>query len=518
MGASPLDLQKRAAALPWKAVYFIVGLVAFALYIPSLGGAPVWDDPQLISGEGIGRGTIVGAITQPMMHGYFRPLANLLILAENSVFHGSSFYYHLVNVAIHVCTCLLLVGLLRTCFASRRISLVAGLAMAVHPVMPSALCWVSGVTNALASCLAAGFTWTLILSYVQPQRARFWALTSAAVFALCLFTKEQAVALILLVPLAERAFAGPGARPAKLWTRLAPFAVATILFLVAWKIYFPGYPPMDRTLVERIQMIGQSVCYFALVLLFPSEKWLQTYSLGSFSADAWTWTILGYVLLAAYGWGWLRVWRSAPTLAWFGAFLFLAVITVVNIAPPPSFELASYRAVLAILPLAAVIGILVGRAKHRWVQAAAVLVGCWWAILTSLAIPAWADEQSLYSSMVSADPSFLMGRRNLAYVLLRSPSGDPAANAREAAKQLEAALDQVYGSQAWREENLAVSLPESDRSVAHRLGLSKGPSDPYSWLAGLYGQLARARWQAGDTDGAHVAASVAARLQAKAAY
>ncbi len=505
MGAiSTKPILRSPASLPWKALYAIVGLVAFVIYIGALWGAPVWDDWDLISGAGVGGGTVVGALTKPMMYGYFRPLANLWILGENTLFHGNTFYYHLLNVAILACTCILLMGLLRTCYGSKRIAFAGGLAMAIHPAMVSALGWVSGVTNALAVCAVAGSAWTLVLSYKDAERATRWTIISAVLFALSLFAKEQAISFVLIFPLAARVFTQKPEPASTFWKRQAPFVIATLLFLIAWKTYFPGYPSLDRTIAERIQMIGQSTCYYTLLLVAPTGKLLQTYTLGPFSSAAWTWAILGYILLLSYIWAWFRIQRVDPILGWFGAFLFLAFVTMINIAPPPSFELAPYRAPLAVLPFAAIVGILVGRAKHIWVIAMAAALGCWWVAMVYVTIPTWSDDQSLYTAIVDADPHFLRARINLAATLIKSNSGDAVSEGQEAVRQLEIVLTEIYGSDAWRDPSSAVRLL-SDPDVTQRLARNKGPADPNSWMAGVFVRLAEARSKMGDAQGARVA-------------
>src|SRR6185369_10407626 len=81
----------------WRFAFWAVLLLSFVLYIPSLGNLPVWDDIQILNGEGIGGNTIAGAIAKPFLGGYFRPLVAIVLQAENAIFQGNTFLYHLVN-------------------------------------------------------------------------------------------------------------------------------------------------------------------------------------------------------------------------------------------------------------------------------------------------------------------------------------------------------------------------------------------------------------------------------------
>jgi hypothetical protein len=509
----------RPIFLSWRFAFWGVILAAFALYIPSLGGAPVWDDVQILSGQGIGGGTVSGAITQPFLHGYFRPLVSLTLLAENTLFQGATFYYHLVNVLLHAATCAVLMGLLLASFRSRRVAILGGFLFAVHPLLVSTIAWIGGITDCLGTFLISLFAYALVLGVQDVAGKRnLWLALSTLAFFVALFCKEQTIALILLIPLAQVAFAdkGSSSRVVNSVKLTLPYVAAAIVFLALWKVYFPGYPDVQRTLAERVQMIGQSLSYYTLALIFPSTKWLQTYTLGAFQQSAWTWTVLGFALLAAFLWSWSKVQRSDPKLAWFGALLLLSILPAANIIPPPSLQVAPYRAGLAVLGLAAVIAVLAGRpSRHRSTPILVGLYACWWVVLACVSMPQWSDERTLFSSMVQADPTFLNARRNLAYATIKAP-GDPQENARAAVEEVETVLDQVYGSRVWEAPAAAASAAQTDPEVKRRVLLNKGPSEANVWLSGVFTQLAKARLQAGDLKGANSALEAAAAVQSGA--
>lgn len=514
-----MDAQETAAKsaqplfTPWRLAFWAVLLVGFALYIPSLSGKPVWDDTQILSGEGIGGGTIAGAISQPFLHGYFRPLVSLTLLGEKGLFQDATFGFHLVNVLLHTATCAILMALLMACFKTRRIALIGGLIFAIHPLLVSTIGWIGGITDCLGSFLIALFAWTLIRG-IQSQKSGLWIALSAAFFLLALFCKEQTIALILLVPLAQKAFSQSDEKliAANYLKLLLPYALGAAFFLILWRIYFPGYPDIDRTLAERVQMVGQSLSYYALALLFPTSRWLQTYTLGSFAQSAWTWTVLGFALVVAFVWAWLKVFRHDPKLAWFGALLLLSIVPVANIVPPPSLVVAPYRAGLAVLGLAAVMGALIGRARHLWLLVPFAAYMVWYALLAGRAIPQWSDQRTLFTAMTQADPTFLNAKRNLAYTLMSAP-GDQAANAEQAVVQVEAVLNQVYGSNAWQDPDRAVAMAMQDPSTKRQILLGKGPMDGNEWLASVFTQLAQARHRTGDGKGTKSALDTVLKLR-----
>jgi len=482
----------------WRFAFWAVLLLSFALYISTLSGRPVWDDNQILSGEGIGGGTISGAISQPFLHGYFRPLVALFLLFENTLFHGSTFYYHLVNVLLHVAGCAVLIGLLLECFRSRKIALLGGFFFAIHPVLVSTISWIGGITDCLGTLLVLLFAYTLVLSLRETPKKLLWSALSAVFFLLALFCKEQTIALILLVPLAALAFDSQK----KSLPLIVPYAAGAIFFLILWKIYFPGYPDITWGLTQRVQVIGQTLAYYVLILFFPTGKWLQTYTLGSFASSIWVWTFLGFLFVAAFVFAWFRILRADKGLAWFGAFLLLALLPVANIIPPPSLVVAPYRAGLAVVGLAALFAIvLIKYVPKNIALGVGAVFSIWWLAMASTAIAPWLDQTSLFTTIVQEDPTFLQARENLAITLMSSSQDQPP-NPKEAATVLEGLLDQVFGSSAWRAPDGGASIFQTDQKVQAQVILNKGPMSGENWLSDVFNKLGEARARSGDIRGA----------------
>lgn len=187
--------------------YTIICVIGALLYAKSLFfGFTYLDDNVLILNnlpflENIWN--MFGAFTHDvffMMHGttaYFRPLLTLSFMPEAIVGGAIPFFYHLVNVGIHLlASCLVYVLFIKLRF-SKRVSLFAALIFVVHPVLSQAVAWIPGRNDSLlAVFVLASFIYFLdFINGGKKQKPLLWSLIF---FALALFTKETAIALPML--------------------------------------------------------------------------------------------------------------------------------------------------------------------------------------------------------------------------------------------------------------------------------------------------------------------------------
>ena len=190
------------------AVYAIL-LLSAAVYLPSIDGLALWDDRSLIGAYR----TLRQCIDTPFLQHYFRPLVSITFFLEWRSWGRDASYCHLDNILIHTATTGALIGMLRTLFPNRSsgvppqglpntaIALLGGLLFAVQPAQISTVAWIGGRTDSLCTLFLTLFLWTLVLS-TKAGGARGWSWTalSAILFGLSLLTKEQALAVLPLVP------------------------------------------------------------------------------------------------------------------------------------------------------------------------------------------------------------------------------------------------------------------------------------------------------------------------------
>ncbi len=172
----------------------LVALASVAAYLPSFGGAFQFDDYNVI-------------VHYPTVHSWdllferagagVRALLKASYTLNWTLGGGSTFGFHLVNVALHALNAVLLFFIGRKVFPDHaNASLAAALLFALHPAQTEAVTYISGRSVSLMAAFYLGS----ILLYLR--RSHF----SVVLFILALAIKETAVTLpvaLLLIELAR---------------------------------------------------------------------------------------------------------------------------------------------------------------------------------------------------------------------------------------------------------------------------------------------------------------------------
>lgn len=472
----------------WRLGFLGILVVSILAYVPSLMGLKIWDDDRLLDGSGIGGGTsVVSALTHPFLGAYFRPLVSLSFYFENKWWTGTPFYYHQTNILLHMLACAALMGFVLTAFGSRRLALLSGLIFAIQPAQVGAVAWIGGRTDSLCALLVTLFAYTLLLGVrsMGAKRAA-WIAVSTVAFFLAAVTKEQVVALLPLVPFALKAFGSerPKAR-AYVWV-IAPFAVATTIFIALWVVYnVSPLKALHQSPLGQMATAGHTAVYYTLLFLLPSGRWMHTLSLGTLQAVGWPSAFAGLVLLCAYIAGLVRLAKLDPRLGWIGAFVALSLLPVANLVPLPSLLVAPYRAGVAGVGVAVLLGWAgLKMARHSWTAAIGIAFVAWCAWLTVWGAAQWKDPITLFSMITREDPYSIVARRNMSSYLLRV--GRP----QQSILQMKNMLGMLYGSNSWQDPQSAYAAFVTDKNLQRKVQENQGNDvRPEQWVSELFSQL-----------------------------
>lgn len=151
-------------------------LVEDAEHIRSLSSIPAMVS-QMSSSEGIG----------------YRPVRAISYMLDHQIWKLEPLGYHLTNVILHILVCLLLYHLARRLGLSRSASLAGMALFAVHPVHTESVTYISGRRDLLFSAFYLG----AMLAYIHGvlSKSRLLVLATLPLYALGLFSKEQAITL-----------------------------------------------------------------------------------------------------------------------------------------------------------------------------------------------------------------------------------------------------------------------------------------------------------------------------------
>jgi tetratricopeptide (TPR) repeat protein len=128
---------------------------------------------------------------------YYRPVFTLSLMLDAQFNPLSPLYYHITNVVIHIINVCLVFGLLRTLGKDNTISLIFSCLFAVHPALSQAVAWIPGRNDSLMAMftLLSFIFWLKNLKQPRPVYLGGHILF----FALAIFTKESALALVPLI-------------------------------------------------------------------------------------------------------------------------------------------------------------------------------------------------------------------------------------------------------------------------------------------------------------------------------
>ncbi|MGH8048363.1 MAG: tetratricopeptide repeat protein, partial [Chthoniobacterales bacterium] len=335
--------------------------------------------------------------------------------------------YHLLNIFLHVASCLLLVRILR------RLEIpgawLAAAIFALHPIEVESVAWITELKNTLSGFLYLGAA----AAYLEFDRSRNRAAYAAALglFVFGLMAKSVIATLpaaLLVVFWWKRGsiFARRDALP------LLPFFAAGAVagIFTAW---------MERTFigangaefvfsfVERCLIAGRAFWFYLGKLLWPADL-LFIYPRWTPDASArWQYLFPAALILATIALWRLRHRARWPLAAWlfFGGTLFPA-LGFLNVYPfRYSFVADHFQYLAGLAPIC----VAAACATHLFGKRIALFgapILLLLAILTWRQCGAYADYETLWRATLAGNPSCWIARNNLGTVLLYKGHPDEA--------------------------------------------------------------------------------------------
>jgi Flp pilus assembly protein TadD len=504
-----------------------IAFLAAFLYLPSLGGDSIWDDRFLIHDSSQ---SVRDCFRKPLLQKYYRPLVEVSFVAERKLHGLTPIYFHQTNILLHVVTVILIIMLLRVAFGRKDVALLGGLAFALQPAQVGAVAWIGGRTDSLCELFVVLFCLSTIKAAKCDGLARQWWLASSAMaYAFAVFAKEQSALIILLIPSAIHIWGiKPDDSRGKQFVRVIPHALVLVLYILLYKSIglSPGNGPRDSILDSLVEAL-RSAAYYSALFVLPSAKWMHTFSMGALYIAGSTSLLLGAISVAAAASLYLVLRSKRPEAGWFLALAAITIMPALNLIPLSSLRLAPYRAGLAGIGVAAIVGwafaelirsVYTCRRSNssfasagRYILAAAACSWVFWCGgLSWWGAGRWADEMTVTREIVRQDPDSLWARLNLSSYEFNT--GDPLAAARE----IEDYLDHAVGRSTWR----APGWPNLDvvefTALERSIRLVEGSKDsPIEMLSDLFSRLGSARLKLKDNAGAVSALRTAVKLNGR---
>ncbi len=421
--------MSRPAPLALRSLPALAAVLPFAA---SLHGEFVFDDHTLVEsrrpdpGDSWLGGGLFGDLPAAA---YYRPVLQLSWALDRWLYGSGAWGFHLTNLVLHLLLVLAAQHLIRSLTGRPALAAVAATLFAVHPVHVEPVAWISARGDLLAGLFVLAAWSTLVrggwLPHAEPAPLpaipdRRW-LTLAALFWLAgVLSKESAVMLpawvawgyLLMAPLAPQTSHRQRGRELVAATLMTGMVAVALRFqaLGSWRGPWPPDPLQNPAAgvdgLDRLATAGSGLLSGLRLLAWP---WPLRADYGiPVSQPAAALSPPGLaglaVLLLAFGW---LLWASrrrpltaaARAMTLGAGLLLLGWLPVSSLGPLPGSLVAERYLLLPSLGWCLLIAGALwapGQARFpRWGLAA--LVGTVWLTLSILRVPAWADDETLFT-------------------------------------------------------------------------------------------------------------------------
>jgi Flp pilus assembly protein TadD len=381
-----------------------------------------------------------------------RPLVNLSLAINYHFGRLSPTGYHVVNVAIHFLSALLVWAIVRRSlglpyFAGRFddsatwLALAVAMLWALHPLVTEAVAYTTQRSELLVSLFYLATVYCSLRYWLTDDGGTKWLVLAVASCLCGMASKEIMVSAPIMVLLFDRTFIAGTFREAlrKSWPLYAGLAGAWLLLFVL-NIDAPRSGAAGFGLGVKAHQWWLTQCQVLLTYLklsiwpYPLLIHYQWPYLNSI-AEAWPYVLaVGVLAIATL----VLLWRNSP-LGFLGAWIF-AILGPTFIVPVVLEQAAERRMYLPLVALVTMFVIggywLLSSLSSRWTAASfwlaaaiAVVLG----IVSNKRLAAYYDEMHLWRDVVKHNPNDYVAHSSLGQLLLQNR---PA----EAIPELQAAL------------------------------------------------------------------------------
>lgn len=376
----------------------------------------------------------VDCFRHPVFELYYRPLFTATFAVAEHLHNRDTRWYHAENMVLHAAVCALAFWFFYLLFRRERPALLAGLIFTLHPLQVTVTTFIGGRPDSMALfflllfCIGA---WNSTQSAATPQTDRRWPgwlLLSILAYACAVFTKEQCISMLLILPLLlwRRGFAFPQKRLP--WLALYLLPVGLYAWAARQIIPFSSVPSFQGHIWSvplHIEMIGRTLWYFERLLLVPTVGPIHQSTLGPWDTPQPGVAFAGYLLAAL----WLAaLWRFRrnPAYRFCALWTTLTLLPCLNFIPIPSQFASCYRAVIPLLGFAGILGAAldwlcrrgqttVHRARPEFGLAVVLGLGIYYSWETFADVRNWRNNYTLMLAEIDGDPNFVPAHGGLAF-------------------------------------------------------------------------------------------------------
>ncbi|MFG0248420.1 MAG: tetratricopeptide repeat protein [Phycisphaeraceae bacterium JB051] len=417
-----LDNAQNQKLVDQRYALLLITLTLLA-YVPVLQCGYIWDDDYYVTHNATL--THVGGLADiwfsPHSIPQYYPMVHTSFWLEYRAWGLHPTGYHVINVLLHIGSCLLLWRLLLKLKMPRYWAWIAAGIFALHPVQVESVAWITERKNVL-SCLFYLFAAHLYLRFDQSRHWRHWLL-AFGLFVLALLSKT----VVLTLPAAMLVILWQQRGRLKFKTDFLPtlpfFAIGICMgLLTAWlektHVGAQGHE-WGHDAVERFLLAGRVVSFYAGKLLLPMDLSF-VYPRWEMASDIWwQWLFPLGVLAVLFGSVVYAVETGKRTIAacllCFVGTLFPA-LGFVNVFPFRYSFVADHFQYHASIGFCVLMALLLSRLFKR-VRFAAIALLVVYVGLSMMQTLHYTNAESLWRATIKTNPDAWLARNNLALIL-----------------------------------------------------------------------------------------------------
>lgn len=278
---SDIDFSLKRLFVPLttlKAIHWIV-IIGVAVYANMLFNGFVWDDlGYIVSNNDIHSLNLPLLFSKNLFnsYGYYRPLSATYFAFLYSIFHQQTFFYHILQLTLHIINTTLLF-LLFSKFFRKEISFLLSLLFLIHPIQVESVSFISASQSELFFLF--GIMALLISTKEKIQKKNL--IFISFLLLLSLLTKETGILFILMILFYQFLFKQKRFSHILIYTVLSLVIYLFIRFVLAG-IFFQKLDlmPIGRLpLSERISNIPEIMYFYIKTFFYPAklvidQQWL----------------------------------------------------------------------------------------------------------------------------------------------------------------------------------------------------------------------------------------------------
>jgi tetratricopeptide (TPR) repeat protein len=458
---------------------------AFAAYLPGLRGPFLYDDVDSVANNPTIRG-LASALHPPAgLTVSGRPLLNLSFALNYAVSGLSTWSYHALNVAVHACAALVLLGIVRRTLArtwpapqALAAAFLSALLWAAHPLQSESVQYVVQRAESLMGLFYLLTLYGFVRSAEPGARRRTWEAVSASACLLGMTTKEVMVTAPFLTLLYDRTFVsgsfGAAFRARKAYYGFLAATWVPLAFLVAGTGGRSGSAGFGSGVPWWAYFFTQctAIVHYLRLAAWPSPL-VGDYGriLSGSPAEVGACALL----LAALAAGSVALLRRRSAVGFLGVSFFVLLAPSSSVVPVSTEIMAEHR---MYLPLAAVVTAACAAAV-RYLGPRAIALGAAAAAACAVATAArtrvYQSSYAFWSDVAAKVPANAGAWNNLGIIL--AGRGDQAGAVADYRRALEAAPTYAYAHYNLGNSLMATGQP-AKAEAEYRKALLYRPNDP----------------------------------------